>query len=147
MNDYLVVIIRTKIYVTRVFKTKVTLSAFREKKQTNKCMKWNVDDVLRSLHILREEAALWSAGTTADTPVSFAGWQRGEQTVAGLAAVFQCPLRRHLTSRMSLMPRRWIPVMFWMVLITLCGAVLSWAVHKPCQFGMFPVRMLSITPQ
>ena len=32
---------------------------------------------------------------------------------------------------------RWILMMFWMVLITLSKAFLSWAVHKPCQIVMF----------
>ncbi len=39
-----------------------------------------------------------------------------------------------------------VPMMFWTVLITCCRALLSWAVRKPCQFVMFPVRMLSIAP-
>ena len=32
------------------------------------------------------------------------------------------------------------------LLITCCWAFLSWAVHEPWQFVMFPVRMLSIAP-
>ena len=38
---------------------------------------------------------------------------------------------------------RWVPVMFWEVLIT---SFLSRAVQKPCLSVMFPVRMLSIAP-
>ncbi len=37
---------------------------------------------------------------------------------------------------------RWVPMMFWAVLITRCRALLSWAVHKPCQFVRFPVRIV-----
>ena len=35
----------------------------------------------------RQEAALQSGGATADTSVSFARWQQGEQTVGGVAVV------------------------------------------------------------
>ncbi len=37
---------------------------------------------------LRKEAALESGGTTADTSVSLARWQLGEQAVAGVGIVF-----------------------------------------------------------
>ena len=37
---------------------------------------------------LRNEAALWSGGTAAGTSVSFAGWQQGEETEAGMRFVF-----------------------------------------------------------
>ncbi len=33
----------------------------------------------------------------------------------------------------SIMLGRWVPMMFWVVLITHCRALLSWAVHKPRQ--------------
>ena len=39
-------------------------------------------------HSLRNEAALQSGGTTADTSVSFARWQQGKQTVAEVDVVF-----------------------------------------------------------
>ena len=44
-------------------------------------------------------------------------------------------LCRHLTSLMSLMLCRWVPVMFWAVLIICCRTFLSWALHT-----VFPVN-------
>ncbi len=34
----------------------------------------------------------------------------------------------------SLMLGRWVPMMFWAVLITRCRALLSWAVTNPCHY-------------
>ena len=63
----------------------------------------------------------------------------GEQTVAGLGVVFGILWTQMLRGGRVL-------VMFWVVLITRCRAFLSWVVHTPCQFVMFPVRMLSVAP-
>lgn len=41
---------------------------------------------------------------------------------------------------------RWAPWCSGWFLINLCRALLSWAVHEPCQFVMFLVGMLSIDP-
>ena len=49
----------------------------------------SVEDEFRGLG---KEAAPQSGGTAADTSVSFARWQQGEQTVAGVGVVFQYPL-------------------------------------------------------
>ncbi len=39
-------------------------------------------------HSLRREAVLEAGGATADTSVSFARWQQGEQAVSGVGMVF-----------------------------------------------------------
>lgn len=39
-----------------------------------------------------------------------------------------------LTSQITLMLGKWVPMMFWAVLITCCIPFLPSAVHKPCQF-------------
>lgn len=43
-------------------------------------------------------------------------------------------LGRHLTSPISMKLGKWVPVMFWVVLITCCRALLSWAIHIPYQY-------------
>ena len=50
---------------------------------------------------------MYSGGMAADTSISFARWQWGEQTVAVVGVVF-C---RNLTSLKSLMVCRWVQVM------------------------------------
>ncbi len=65
------------------------------------------------------------------------------QTAAGWTGCCWWVLHRHLTTPISLMLCRWVPMMFWAVLITRCRTLLSWAVHKPFVV-LFPVRMLSI---
>ena len=49
---------------------------------------WLIETNCRQIKSLREEAALQSGGTTADTSVSPNWWQQGEQAVAGVAIVF-----------------------------------------------------------
>ncbi len=87
-----------------------------------------------------------SGGTSADTPISFAQQQQGEQLGWVLSLSILWALSRHLTSLILLMLGTCVPMMFRAVLITCCRALLSWALHKPCQFVIFPVRMLSIAP-
>ena len=81
-------------------------------------------------HSLRQEAALWSGGTAADTSVSLARWQQGEQTVAGMGAVFQYRLGSEQTTQLTNVASldRWVPATFWAVLITRCRDFLSRAV-------------------
>ena len=46
----------------------------------------------------------------------------------------------------TLMIGNWVPVVLWVVLITCIRAFLSWALHKPHQFVMIPIRILPIAP-
>ncbi len=55
-------------------------------------------------------------------------------------------LHRHLSSLISLMVGKWVPVIFCAILITHCRVLLSWAMHVPSQFVMIIVRMLSFAP-
>ena len=89
---------------------------------------------------------LLSEGMAADTTVSFARQQQGEQTVDGVGVVFSIlwALCRHLTSVLSLMLLRWVPMMLWTVLIARYRDLMSLTVHEPHQFVMFPVRVLSV---
>ena len=78
------------------------------------------------------EAALLSGITAVDTSVSFVRWQQGEQTVTGWVLSFSMLwiVGRHLTSPISVMLCKWVPMMFWVVLITHSGTFLSRA--EPC---------------
>lgn len=86
-----------------------------------------------------------------DTSVSLNRRQQGEEAEAGVGVVFLWALCRHLTLLISLMLSKCAPMMFWVVLITHCRALLSWAMQETWQFVMFPVRMLEsptlINPQ
>ena len=44
----------------------------------------------------------------------------------------------------TLMLKRWVPAIFWAVLVSHCRVVMSCVVHKPCKVVIFPVRMLFI---
>ena len=87
-----------------------------------------------------------SDGTAVDTSVSFARQQQGEQTVDGVGVVFSVlwALSRHVTSLLSLMLFRWVPMMLWAVLIAHYRDLMFSAVHEPYQFVIFRVRMRSV---
>lgn len=77
-----------------------------------------------------------------DTFVSLNEWRQVDQAVAQVDIVSQYPLGAfqliHLTDVSDAR-------MFCTVSITCCRAFLSWAVHIPGMFVMFPVRILSIS--
>ena len=90
-------------------------------------------DLVEANHSLREEAALQSGGMAADTSVAPAWWQQSER--AGVGAVVK-----------YLFGPAQVLMMFCVALMTRCRILLSKAVHIPCQFVTFLVRMLSIAP-
>lgn len=63
-------------------------------------------------HSLRKEPAPQSAGTAAGSSVSFASWMN--RLLLGWLLTFSIlwALCRHLASPMTLMLRRWLPIMF-----------------------------------
>ena len=74
---------------------------------------------IESSYSLENKAPLQSGGTALDSSVSFARWHQGEQTVAGSVS-YLCILWapcRHLTTLMSLMHCKWVPLISWVVLI------------------------------
>ena len=85
----------------------------------------------------------------ADTCVSLAIHQQGKQTVDGVGCyllISSGALCRRFTSLISLMLNRCVPMVFQAVLVSSSRVFPSWAVHIPCQFVMFPIKMLSIAP-
>ena len=63
-----------------------------------------------------------------------------------LSYIILWALCRHLTSPIALMLCRWVPMIFWPVLLIRCRDFLSWTVHKARQFMMFPDRIISSAP-
>ena len=105
------------------------------------CWGWVQDS-----HGLGDEAALLSGGLAVDTSVSLARWQAGWTDCGWGGCRLLVSSGFYKLTPKSVALCRLVSMMFWEALITHCWAFLSCAVHEPCQFVMFPVRMLSVDP-